>query len=83
MYKGKLKINDLKLVNHSQPLSQFLREPLFRTRYGDAVWSGDEVSFYINGEHLPHFGTISNINGLRVECFSTFMNKWVYYLLEA
>jgi hypothetical protein len=82
MEKGKLKINDLKLLYNSQPLSQYLHAPLFQTRDGDNVWSGDTVSFYINGEHLPHNGTVSNLKGLRVDCFNTFLNKWEYYLLE-
>ena len=83
MEKGMLKIKDLKLLFHAQPLSQYLQSPLFQTRDGDDIWSGDSVSFYVNGEHLPHNGTISNINGLRVDCFNTFLNKWQHYVIEA
>ena len=83
MEKGKLKIGDLKLLYNSQPLSQYFDAPIFKTRDGDGVWSGDSVSFYVNGEHLPHNGTISIINGLRVDCFNTLLNKWEYYTLEA
>lgn len=82
MKRGRLKVEDLKLLYHAQPLSQHLHEPLFQTRDGDDVWSGDSVSFYVNGEHLPHNGTISNLNGLRVDCFNTFLNKWQYYDLD-
>ena len=83
MEKGKLRIWDLKLIYNAQPVSQYLHEPLFKTKDGDDVWCGDSVSFYVNGEHLPHNGTISNIYGLRVDCFNTFLNKWEYYELEA
>jgi len=82
MEKGKLKIEDLKLLYSAQPLSQYFHDPLFVTRDGDDVWSGDSVSFYVHGEHLPHNGTISSINGLRVDCFNTFLNKWEYYTVE-
>ena len=83
MEKGKLKIEDLELLYHAQPLSQYLHEPLFQTRDGDSVWGGDSVSFYVNGEHLPHNGIVSAINGLRVDVFNTFLNKWEYYVLDA
>jgi len=77
MEKGKLKIEDLKLLYNSRPLN----DPLFKTRDGDDVWSGDSVSFYVHGEHLPHNGTISNLYGMRVDCFNTFLNKWEYYTI--
>ena len=82
MKKVTLKIEDLKLLYHAQPLSQYLHEPLFQTIDGDDVWSGDSVSFYVNGEYLPHNGTVSNLNGLQVDCFNTLLNKWQYYILE-
>lgn len=82
MEKGRLKISELVLVSNSQPMSQHLRAPLFQTRDGDNVWSGDAVGFYVNGEHLPRVGTVSTLKGLRVDCFNTLLNKWEYYLLE-
>ncbi len=80
--KEKLKIESLKLLYHAQPLSQYLHDPLFKTWDGDDVWNGDSVSFYIHGEHLPHNGTIRSINGLGVDCFNTFLNRWEYYSLD-
>ena len=83
MEKGKLTIDNLELIYHAQPVSQYLRDPLFQTESGDSVWSGDTVSFYVEGEHLPHNGTVSNINNkLQVNCFNVLLNKWEYYLLD-
>ena len=75
-----IKLSDLSLVSSRSPVDT--RSPVFHTASGDPVYLGDTVSFIKDGEHLPTSGTISNINGLHVDCFSTLLNKWRSYYVE-
>ena len=55
------------------------RPVLFTDKNGDGVASGDTVEFYVQGDIFPHQGTVSNLRGIRVDCWNNFMNRWEYY----
>jgi len=75
--------NDLSIVTeNTSGLSRAIRPVLFEDRNGDSVKDGDTLEFYVDNEIMPHSGTISNISGLRMECFNTILNKWQYYPVE-
>ena len=57
------------------------QKPLF-TANDEEIFSGDRVEFYIKDEIFPHSGTVSTLNGKRVECFNQILNKWEYYEIE-
>jgi hypothetical protein len=82
MKKGTLKKNELKLLYHGHQLDKYFENPLFVTDDDEGVWPGDTVEFYVDGDHMPHNGIISNRIGLRVDCYNTLLDKWQYYEVE-
>ena len=74
--------NRIKYIHSDHPLKRYLQPTLFIDSYGEEIKSGDTIEFYTQDSIFPSNGTVSIINGLRVDCFNTLLNKWTYYVID-
>ena len=74
-----INITEVALVSRKhQPLNQNV---LFVAGDGEAIRSGDTVNFRLEGDVFATLGTVEDLQGLRVACFSMILAKWKYYNL--
>ena len=74
-------ISETRLVKRGN--KNLFNKHLFMSGDMEEIYSGDIIEFNIADEVYPYSGTVSTLQGLRVECFNTILNKWVYHNLVA
>lgn len=76
----KMGIDEVYLVSKGH--RPFAGTPFFTAGDGEEIFSGDIVGFRKDKDIFPTIGTVEDINGLRVACFSQILNKWRYHDLH-
>jgi phospholipid N-methyltransferase len=72
-------VSDTRLVTRGS--KNHFNKHLFVSGDGEKIYSGDTIEFNVANEIFPYSGTVSTLSGLRVECFNTILNRWVYHNL--
>jgi hypothetical protein len=76
---AEVKIDELSFVmKGGNDSTRYLKDKLFTLSDGTDVYSGDTVEWSIN-KPFNISGIVENVNGLKVACFNTLLNKWKYY----
>lgn len=74
--------NKIKYLFEDKGFNHITKKVVFIDIYGNEIRCGDRIQFFLAGDIFPRNGVVSNLNGLRVACFSTFLNKWKYYQID-